>query len=62
MFRLTNINKPSMAGSMSGRQARGITRAGRPNLCQSCLSRPARVRVVVKGKRFSVCHDCAELD
>lgn len=60
MFRLTNINKPSMAGSMSGRQARGITKPGSPNLCQSCLTRTARVRIVVKGKRFDVCHDCAE--
>lgn len=62
MFRLQNINKPSMAGAMTGRQATGRTRAGRPNLCESCLSRPARVRVVVQGKQFSVCHDCAPQD
>lgn len=53
-------NKPSTAGSMSGRQAKGLTGAGRPNLCQSCLSRPARVSVRVKGRKFSVCHDCAD--
>lgn len=51
-----------MAGAMSGRQARGLTGRGRPNLCQSCLQRPARVRVVIKGKGFHVCFDCAELD
>jgi hypothetical protein len=62
MFRFTNINKPPMRGTMSGRQARGITKSGSPNLCQSCLSRPARVPVVVKGKRFNVCHDCAPQD
>lgn len=53
-------NKPSTAGSMSGRQAKGLTGAGRPDLCQSCLNRPARVSVRVKGRKFSVCHDCAD--
>lgn len=57
---LSGRNKPSMAGSMSGRQAKGITNSGSPNLCQSCLARPARVSAHIKGKPIRLCHDCAE--
>lgn len=55
----SNRNKFPTTGFMTGRQARGITPAGSPNLCESCLQRPARVAVRVKGVRFSVCFDCA---
>lgn len=54
-----NINKPPMTGFVSGREALGLAKSGGPTQCQSCLRRPARVRVTVKGKPFRVCFDCA---
>lgn len=60
-IRLQNINKPAMSGhgTMSGRQALGITRGAGPNLCQECVSRTARVRMETTSGPIRLCNPCA---